>query len=116
MNPLKKILKVNKLFISDIDYFVFNGNHIAYPIDRLGKLEIYKKGSSLKSVAKYLLKKTFIYDVYKIRRREDRIKYLTELGVEKSKIKFVEHHLAHASAAYFGCPWIKKDEKVLILT
>ena len=113
---LKKILEINNLSISDIDYFVFNGNHIAYPHDRDALMENYSKSSSTYTVAKQLLKQTFIYDIYKNRRRENRIQYLLDLGVNKNSIRFVEHHMAHASAAYYGAPWIKKDEKVLVLT
>lgn len=115
---LVKILEINGLKLPDIDFFVFNGNHIAYPTDRLGNLEIYEKSSSLKSVAKSLLKNTLVYDIYKLRRKEDRIKQLLSLGsgIERRKIRFVEHHLAHASAAYYGCPWINSNEEVLILT
>lgn len=38
---------------------------------------------------------------------------LTKLGIGDKKIKFIEHHLAHAACAYYQRPW---DEKTLILT
>lgn len=38
---------------------------------------------------------------------------LNELGIGDKKIKFIEHHLAHAACAYYQSPW---DEKTLIFT
>jgi len=116
LKSINKLLKIKNLDISDIDYFAMHGKHMAYPIDRMAKIEGYKSSSSVVSAAKYLLKKTFVYDIYKSKRKDDRIKNLIELGVEKNKIKFIEHHLAHAAAAYYGCPWADKNEKILILT
>jgi len=49
-------------------------------------------------------------------RREARIQnVINHLGVERDRISFVEHHLAHAAAAYFGSPF-GLDEPTLILT
>ena len=38
------------------------------------------------------------------------------LGIAPEKIIVVEHHLGHASSAYFGSPWANTKERVLILT
>jgi len=49
-------------------------------------------------------------------RRGERIDQVVEqLGVSPDKIGFVEHHLAHGAAAYYGAPFAL-DEPVLILT
>ncbi|MBF0384929.1 MAG: hypothetical protein HQL27_03565 [Candidatus Omnitrophica bacterium] len=37
------------------------------------------------------------------------------MGFPKERIKFVEHHLCHAGACYYGLP-VPKNEKVLVLT
>jgi carbamoyltransferase len=42
------------------------------------------------------------------------VEALSKIGVAKERAEAVEHHLAHASAAYHTCPW--QDEKVLVLT
>ncbi|MBE9595136.1 MAG: hypothetical protein IMF19_16850, partial [Proteobacteria bacterium] len=39
---------------------------------------------------------------------------LTKLGIPEERVIFVDHHLCHAAAAYYGSPW--KDEKILVLT
>ena len=54
--------------------------------------------------------------MYTKKRKLERIENLKHLGVSDKKIKFIEHHLCHASSAYYGCPWVNKKEKVLILT
>ena len=52
---------------------------------------------------------------------EERLPYRREvvkkhLGVSDEVIDIVEHHEAHAAAAYYACPWINEDGKVLVLT
>ncbi|MGZ5435799.1 MAG: carbamoyltransferase C-terminal domain-containing protein [Pyrinomonadaceae bacterium] len=54
---------------------------------------------------------------WKSRDRErwrQRIADVTALGIPEEKVVIVEHHMAHASAAYYG--WGKFDEDVLVLT
>lgn len=49
-------------------------------------------------------------------RKKDRIKDVVDhLGVSTSKIKFHEHHLCHAAAAYYGSHF-NFDDKILVLT
>jgi carbamoyltransferase len=38
-----------------------------------------------------------------------------ELGFSAETIVFEDHHLSHAAAAYYGCPWWR-DEPLLVLT
>ncbi len=113
---LTYIIASNNLTVSDIDYFVFNGYHIAYPSNREELLKSYRESHGPIVALKYLAKKTPVYSLFKKRRKANRMSYLTELGVESDKIRFVEHHLAHGSAAYYGAPWVKRNEEVLILT
>jgi len=50
-------------------------------------------------------------------RKAERIALVTgQLGIDESKITFVEHHLAHLAAAYYSAPWPSSDEPVLGLT
>ncbi|MCF6297937.1 MAG: hypothetical protein L3J08_08145 [Flavobacteriaceae bacterium] len=112
----EKILIMNNLKIEDISTFVFTGNHLAHPFDKNGLLRRYASSFSIKERAKYVLKKTFVYSIYKRKRKNARIQPLLERGIDVSKIHFVEHHLCHASTAYYGCPWVDYEEKTLILT
>jgi carbamoyltransferase len=56
-------------------------------------------------------KDTFVDRLYQRRKatlREER------LGIGRERLEAVEHHLAHASAAYYTCPWA--GERVLVVT
>lgn len=114
---LKKILETNNINLSDIDYFAFNGYHIPFPTDKKALLEIYSKSYDFKNKLKSVIKNnTPIYSQYVKKRKSTRMEYLVNNGVNKDKIKFIEHHLCHASTAYFGANWIDKNKDVLILT
>lgn len=52
---------------------------------------------------------------------EERLPYRREvvkkhLGVSDERIEIVDHHEAHAAAAYYACPWINDAGKILVLT
>lgn len=110
---LINILEHHNMTYDDIDKYVFNFKHLAYPTETL---KSYKDSHKLKIKVKQFLKYTYIYKRYKNKRKHDRISKLTNLGIPENKITFVEHHTAHAAAAYFGCPWRQTDKKLLILT
>lgn len=107
------ILKLQNLTIHDIDYFALASDHTS--LDMGDVLSSYKKSLSFKSSVIDLGTKTPLYNIYKNRIKEKRIQRLTDIGVSKDQIRFVNHHLCHASAAYFGSPWWR-DENVLVLT
>ncbi|MDP9022202.1 MAG: hypothetical protein M3N57_05760 [Actinomycetota bacterium] len=48
------------------------------------------------------------------RRREQRLSEVDRVGLSRDRVSFVDHHTAHAAAAYHGSGW--KDEPVLVLT
>ena len=74
----------------------------------------YERSADLASRWKQLLKGTFVDREYQRRKAERRAEALSEICISRDRTETVEHHLAHASAAYHTAPW--KDEKVLVLT
>lgn len=116
IEALKKTLEINDLPPGDIDFVAYHGLHIPYPLDRMEKMEKYRNSFSTKEAIKHLLRHTFVYDMYKKQREKDRIQKVVDFGIPEEKIRFVEHHTAHAAAAYFGCPWVDLNKKVLVLT
>lgn len=110
------ILDSNNLNVRNVDRWVYVSNYIPMNMveDREERIRAYKRKLSLfglaKNVAKKLGAKKYITDILKKRR----IDILKSYGVEEDKISFMDHHFAHASAAYFG--WGNYDEKILILT
>ena len=109
---INKILSLCKLTINDIDSIALAANHTPIPSD---VLEQYRKSSNLFiSFIKNLLIYTPLYSQYKKKIKQERINRLTQLGISADKIFFVEHHLCHASYAYYSSPW--KNDKVLVFT
>lgn len=74
----------------------------------------YKGCSGLVSRAKQPLKNTFVDRIYQRRRAAARGECLAELGFPQTTA--VEHHLAHASAAYYTSPWASSPGRVLVFT
>jgi carbamoyltransferase len=77
-------------------------------------LRDYERSADLLSRWKQPLKGTFVDRAYQKRKAHQRVEALSEIGVARDRVEAVEHHLAHASAAYHTAPW--PNEKVLVLT
>jgi len=77
-------------------------------------LRDYERSADLLSRWKQPFKGTFVDRAYQKRKADQRVEALSEIGVPNDRVEAVEHHLAHASAAYHTAPW--PDEKVLVLT
>jgi len=65
----------------------------------------YEACSGPVSRAKQSLKNTFIDRMYQRRQAASRARHLGEIGISPEQTTAVEHHLAHASAAYYTSPW-----------
>ena len=112
---IEKILVKERLMPSEIDAIIFNGNHQPKAMSRLERVEAYKRldrtTSRLKAKLKYL---KVVDDLHRGVSNQVRIANATQMGFDRSKINFVDHHAAHASAAYYG--YGNYDDDVLILT
>ena len=92
-----------------------NGRYMRYgQWSREAVLGDYQRSSAVVSRAKQPFKGTFLDRLYQRRRERGREGEVAALGFHREQIEPVEHHLAHASAAYYTCPW--PNEKVLVLT
>lgn len=98
----------------DLDYIALNGHHMPVAKDRSEILEEYRSTGSLKMTAKKFLRHTFLRTMYQDKRKRERLDALEQFGAPQDKIVFVDHHLCHASAAYYGLADF--DEDVLVLT
>jgi carbamoyltransferase len=99
---------------ADLDAVALNGYHMPYPKDRNAMLDEYRTTDSVATKLKRLAKYTPLKKVHRLRRRHDRLSQVMELGVAADRIHFVEHHTAHAAAAFYG--WGYHEEPVLVLT
>ncbi len=109
INSIKQILNDNNLLLSDIDFICFYEKPIL-KFDRLieSYISIAPRGfKSFRSAMpiwlkeKIFLKKSILKSLQKI-----------DQNFEESKIKFSEHHLSHASSAFYPSPF----EEAIILT
>jgi carbamoyltransferase len=77
----------------------------------------YATCSSFGGRLKQPLKNTVLDRVYRRRKADWRAEQLARLGLEKNRLEPVEHHLAHASAAYYTSPWRESCRgRTLVLT
>ena len=59
--------------------------------------------------------KDYDKSIFRLRQEERIEQVINHLDIDASKIEFIEHHLGHAAAAYFGSNFVS-DEKILIFT
>lgn len=112
---IKTILSRSNLSVDDIDFIAMASEHmVPPPEDRDDLMKHFKRVSSFEGKILHEIIHSPVYEYHKKTWRKKRLNYLEKLGVPTDKVVFVHHHLAHASAAYYGAPW--KDEPILVLT
>jgi carbamoyltransferase len=74
----------------------------------------YERSSGWVSRVKQPLKGTWADGVYQKVKANARGQRLGELGIDGERLEPVEHHVAHAAAAYYTAPW--REGKTLVLT
>jgi carbamoyltransferase len=79
-------------------------------------LRDYGRCSSIGSRLKQCLKTSAVDRVYQRRRAAERAEHLGAIGLSGGQLAPVEHHQAHAAAAYYTSVWGATGEKVLVLT
>jgi carbamoyltransferase len=83
---------------------------------RAAILADYEGSSSLASQLKQPLKNTFVDRLYQRRKAAVRAGHLAGIGCAPERTTSVEHHVAHASAAYYTSPWTGSTSRVLVFT
>jgi carbamoyltransferase len=92
-----------------------NGQYVNYgQWQRETIMHEYDHCSSWISSLRQPLKGTAVDRAYRNRKARIREERIQELGFSNGQIQAVDHHLAHASAAYYTKPW--GDEKTLVFT
>jgi carbamoyltransferase len=79
-------------------------------------LRDYARCSTIGARLKQRFKTSAIDRAYQRRRAAERAEHLSRIGLSGGQLAPVEHHQAHAAAAYYTSPWGKTGEKVLVLT
>jgi carbamoyltransferase len=100
----------------DIDLVVFGCEYMSPPMTREEFFDHFsKQGSLLMTFLKKVSKFPFVKKLRTEKNKKRRIDLVKKFGFPEEKIKFIDHHLCHASSAYFG---LAKDwnKKYLVLT
>ena len=122
VQAIQKLLRITGATVQDIDYVAMNGHFAAYPMTRDQLMEEYRTindgGVTLRRILRRNLnravKGTPMEAAYHRRRQVRRVEDLLRMGLPWEKIVFVDHHTAHAAAAYYG--WGDFEHDVLVLT
>jgi carbamoyltransferase len=94
-----------------------NGHYMNYhQWQRETILRDYTRCSSVGSRLKQCFKTSAVDRAYQRRCAAERAEHLGAIGLTSRQLAPVEHHRAHAAAAYYTSPWGKTAERVLVLT
>lgn len=116
------VLKITKSPLEQIDFVAMNGDYAAYAMSRNELMDEYRTindpGVTIRRVgrrtASKLAKLTPLHKWHRLRSQRRRVRDLIEVGISPEKIIFVDHHTAHAAAAYYGLANFVDD--ILVLT
>lgn len=111
---MTEVLRLSGLAWPAIDAVALHGRHMPAARTRDELFEHYRNVGRASGRVRGLLRGTPVNHLYRRRRRASRVDALRQAGVPVAKMIEVEHHEAHAAAAYFGSPW--RNEPVLVLT
>ncbi len=103
VNSIKYILKKNKIKLNEIDYIVFYEKPFL-KFERLLETYLDNVPFGLKS----FLKSMPIWAKEKLFQKQnifEELKNIDQNFKDKSKLKFVEHHVSHAASAYYPSPF-----------
>ena len=95
-----------------------NGHYMNYhQWQRETILRDYARCSSIRSRLKQCFKGSAVDRAYQRKRAAERAEHLSQIGLSGGQLAPVEHHQAHAAAAYYTSPWGRRTgAKVLVLT
>jgi carbamoyltransferase len=115
VRSIEWVLRQGGLQPADVDAVAMNGDHMPTPKNREELLAEYREVDSAKVRARRLAGSIGpVRRAYEARRRDERRRAIEAAGFPASKMRFVDHHVAHAAAAYYG--YGRYDEPVLVLT
>ncbi len=107
-------LRIADCSIKDVDFVAFNGVHQPYSRSRDELMASFRHGSTPGTKLRKILRATPANVYFRRRRRAARLENALRVGFNEKQVRFVEHHQAHAYAAYWSSPW--REDPVLILT
>ena len=121
-SAIEEVLRIGGTSINAVDFVAMNGHHAAFPMTREQLMHEYRHindlgvtaGRLARRTLRRIMRQTPVYASYRQRRQAARVSALTAMGIRHDQIVFVDHHTAHAAAAYYA--WGNFDDDVLVLT
>jgi len=119
---IRTVVRIAGIAPEEIDAVAMNGDYPTMAMTRDELMEEYRTINDagvmvrrgLWRAARRALRPTPLSALYRERRQRARVEELVRLGIPREKIVFVDHHTAHAAAAYYG--WANFDDEILVLT
>lgn len=119
---IRTVLKMRGISAGEVDFVAMNGHHAAFPMTRDELAEEYRTINDfgvtvrrgIRRAIRRAVRSTPLYRLHQERGQQERVRDLTRMGLPPEKIVFVEHHTAHAAAAYYGLGNFEDD--ILVLT
>ena len=108
------VLRIAGCTKADLDAIVYASNFMHSESHLRTAAEWYRVGQEDQQKDK-LKAPEYLRAIFNTRRRERIEQALEHLGGTPERISFVDHHLAHAAAAYYGSHY-RTEEPVLVLT
>jgi carbamoyltransferase len=114
VKSIDEVLDIAGIKAVELDQVAFASNfmHTAEHLDRA--VDWYGAGRD-EQIRDLQRNKSYLQAVFDKRRQERINDAVSQLGISESHISFIEHHLAHGAAAYYGSPF-NLEEPTLILT
>lgn len=116
------VLQATGISVREIDWVAMNGHYMPPPMTREELMDEYEHVNdldvtlcrNLRRITRQVVEFCGVLRTAREHRQHARITELLRLGVPSERVVFVEHHTAHAAAAYYG--WARFSEEVLVLT
>jgi carbamoyltransferase len=116
------VLEAGGLTLDRVDWVAMNGRYAAFPMSREELMEEYRHINDFwptvrrkaRRATRSLATSAGLFGLIRGKRDESRVRDLVALGFPRERILLVEHHEAHAAAAYYGPGDF--SEETLVLT
>jgi len=121
VRAVRWILAESGMDVGQIDLIAFNGYHAAFAQTRNELMHEYRHINdfditlrrNLRRLGSGIAGAVGLLDRLRENRRAERVRELVALGFARDRMVFVEHHTAHAAAAYYGLGNFSDDMLVL---
>jgi carbamoyltransferase len=108
------LLATTEVRPDELDAVAIASEHTIGAFTGQDMIRSYARARHPVSQLRRLARRTPLHAAKRRQRRDERLAQVVGAGMPADRAIFVEHHTAHAAAAYHGAPW--KEEPVLVIT